>query len=55
MKKPFEPLTDEELKNVNGGDGIIAFDPVTGAPFPEENGGYPEPESEATYPTPGQA
>lgn len=43
MKHNIQPLSDLEIRNVNGGNGIIAYDPVTGEPFPEENGGNPTP------------
>lgn len=41
MSTKTVPLTEQQMKDINGGDGIVAYDPVTGEPFPEENGGYP--------------
>ncbi len=40
MKTKTEQLTEQQMRNVNGGDGYIAYDPVTGKPFDEETGGY---------------
>jgi len=54
MKHNIQPLTDLELKQTNGGEGIIAYDPATGAPFPEENGGYPPFETAESALTPPQ-
>jgi hypothetical protein len=38
LKHNIEPLSDLKIKQTNGGEGIIAYDPATGEPFPEENG-----------------
>lgn len=50
MKHNIQPLTDLEIKTVNGGNGIVAYDPVTGLPFPEETGGYGNGEMDTATP-----
>ncbi len=42
MQTKTEALTEQQMKAINGGDGIVAYDPVTGKPFEEETGGYPQ-------------
>lgn len=42
MESKTEALTEQQMKTINGGDGIVAYDPVTGEPFEEETGGYPQ-------------
>ena len=56
MKHNLQPLTELEIKSTNGGDGIIAYDPVTGQPFPEETGGYgPQDNNDGVYSAADQA
>ena len=50
MKHNIQPLTDLEIKTTNGGNGIVWADPVTGIPFPEENGGYPTDQTDTGAP-----
>lgn len=49
MERKTSELNEQEMKNVNGGDGIVAYDPVTGNPFPEETGGYPKDDRDDAY------